>query len=148
MTAWLTGKIAGPVFAGTSALLLIALITTGAVAHFRIADRDATIRSRDGDIAHLRESIDEPLTGWAARLGQCQANFRTVSAGFDQMAASIKRLGQETVAAAAAAKRAADAAAAESRDARMRADQILALPAPAAAEACTSAARLLKGVLP
>jgi outer membrane murein-binding lipoprotein Lpp len=137
MIAWITGKIAGPVFGGIAALLAVALIVMWA----RISDRDKTI-------SDLHTAIDAPDTGWAARLGQCQGNVRTLSAGLDRMAMDMKALGAATAAATAAATRAATAAAAQSRSAQQEAARILALPRPEAQRACLAAGAVLKGKTP
>lgn len=139
--AWLTGRIAGPVMAGLAVVLALALAGLWLTYSSRISDREKTI-------SELRLSIEAPGTGWAARLGQCQGNVATLSAGFDRMAADIKRLGEETAASTAAAAKAAQAAAAESRNARQRADRVLALPRPEPQQACTAATAILRGMTP
>lgn len=107
-----------------------------------------TISNLKQDKAELSDSINNTKTGWAVRQAQCQTNVATISAGFDRMAGSIRDLGDKTAAANTANAKLMAAAASEARGARERADQVLNLPRPAPADACTGAAKVLKGVTP
>lgn len=138
---FLTGKIAGPLFAGTTALLLVALAITVGVYHFELSNETARADRLD-------DSINNTSTGWAVRNAQCETNVKTLGSGLDRMAGDIKKLGDDTAAANAAAAKLMANAASEARGARVRADQVLALPRPAPADACKGAARVLKGMAP
>lgn len=125
-------------------------LSAGGVGGFKTGQwsESTTILNLKQDKADLSDSINNSKTGWAVRQAQCQTNVATISSGFDRMAGDIRKLGDDTAAANAANAKLMATAATEARGARVRADQVLNLPRPAPAEACTVAAKILKGVTP
>lgn len=94
------------------------------------------------EVVALHKAIDDPKTGWAARLGQCHANVATLEAG---IADSNKRIDQWKSAAAAASARANDALRRDSAATKKAAaEAVVTLGLRPGADHCASALELIR----
>ena len=135
MIAWLTGKIAGPVF-GVGCLLLVgALAAQWLVWSTRVADLNAAL-----GIARM------DLMSAQTNLGTCHANITTLDVSLKTQSADIQALADATVAAGKDAAARMARLEAQGKAVRVTADQILALPQPMPEMSCAEAERLLRGL--
>jgi hypothetical protein len=133
MLTWLTGKIAGPVFAGVSALLLMALATVWLVNAWKISD----LTSERDDLR--------------ASLGTCTANVGTLDASVKVLNGSIDKLAADTKAQNDALSKAMGLATADLRNVRGATNKLLAMPATApvgSLDACRAGAAIYRGATP
>jgi hypothetical protein len=91
---FITGKVAGPIFAVLSVILLIAVIAVAVVDGWKISTLET-------NSAALTSSINDPKTGYVVRNAQCQTNVATLSIAVSTQSATILALGQATAAAQA-----------------------------------------------
>jgi hypothetical protein len=95
----LTSKLAGPIATAGCVVLTIALVFAmiGSKGHERRANR-------------LAAEIDNPATGWRARLSTCQTNAITLNEAIGRQNAAVEALRLAGVARTAAADKAVQAA--------------------------------------
>ena len=138
---FLVGPIAGPLFGGVALFLLAAVGTEYAVLSWKIASLEA-------DKAKLQDSIGNAKTGYLATIAQCEVNAGTYSKSLDRLAGEVKTLANDTAARDKANAARMSALNGATQAVRLRADQILALPKPAPANACAAATAVLRGETP
>lgn len=138
--AFLTSKIAGPVFGGLFFVTAIGFAVTVGVYHFEL-------KAETSRADKLDASINAPGTGYIARNTQCETNVSTLGVGLDRARADVQRLANDTL--AADKRNAASMASALQQVAAVKASsaKLLALPATApigSIAACTAGAKILK----
>lgn len=137
---FVTGPLAGYVFGGALAVFAIVFAVTVGVYHWKLG---AMTTERDG----YRERIENPTTGYVARMAQCGTNVATLQTGLSRLTIEVKALADETRNRDKKISEALEKAGAQAAGARRSADKLLALPAPApvgSAEACRAGAAILK----
>lgn len=135
--AFIRSPLGGPILGGALIAVLIAAAVEWGVGTWKISDLEHQL-----EVAQAQ--INDPATGYAARLASCQVNVRTLREAFDDLNGQIERLGAELTRQDALARQLMIQAAEEARGARNRADAILALSSPPPAEQCKAARELLK----
>jgi hypothetical protein len=101
MIAWFAGvlasRLAAPIALGAAALLALALtVQTVRLDGVHIFGWKIVAGALDENAA-LAKSIDDPTTGFRARLAQTAANFNTCTAKLGEQNAAVDRLGAESV---------------------------------------------------
>lgn len=96
-------KIAGPIFGGVAAVLLVALIIVKVTDSAKISNLEAANEK-------LSVSIMDPKTGYIARNIQCETNVATLGAAVTRQSETILGLGKATADAQAKAKAALEQA--------------------------------------
>jgi hypothetical protein len=135
MLSFLTKPLAGVIASATAAALALALT-------FVWASGKAAEHALKARIAVLERSIDDPKTGWRARLGQCRDNGAALQASIDDQNGRIEAWKQ----AAADAQRRAAAETATARIATTQAQKSAAtiLTAQPRGDRCGSALDLIR----
>lgn len=128
MVAWLEAQ-GWKIGAGVATLVALILGWQLIVADAR---NDQLARAVDT----LQQSIDAPVTGWAARLAQAQTNVATLQTSLDGQTAAVNAAAAESARRQTEAEAAVQAAQAAIAAARRRADDILALKLTGA-DTCT-----------
>lgn len=103
IVGFFTSKIAGPIFGGIAAVLLLALITV------KITD-GAKIGTLETANEKLSVSIMDPKTGYIARNVQCETNVATLGTAITHQSETIIALGKATADAQAKTKAAMEQA--------------------------------------
>jgi hypothetical protein len=120
--------------------LLLALIF-GGVQTIRLYDMRA---QRD----HLQASIEDPVTGWAARHAQCETNVASLDTSIKGLNGQVEKLAADTKSGNERNAVLMGTAIINLRGVRASTDKLLAMPAMApvgSIEACRAGARILRG---
>lgn len=121
-----------------SAAILGLILTLGYV---RLTDQIHE-RALNDQIATIEHSINDPVTGWSARLAQCHTNAATLGAQVDSQNIQVEAWKEAAAHASATASARAAAARAASREAAKNATAILNMKP--GADHCASALDLIR----
>lgn len=136
--AWLTGKIAGPVFAGA---WVFTLFTGGAYIAYERLQVSHLTAERDT----FRAEIYTPNTGYAARTVACEVNVGTLRMSVSTLNDMINKLADDTKAHDAMLLANMSSLLSKQQSIKASTDRVLALQAPAdPAAVCPQAANILK----
>jgi hypothetical protein len=92
---WLTSKRAGPIATALSVILLLVAI-----------EQHAGRRTAELRVAKLQALIDNPVMGWKARLGACEADVTSLDASLTAQSAATAALEADEKPARTAVRRA------------------------------------------
>jgi len=130
-----TSRLAGPIASVVALVLALALAAS-------LLTASATEKSLRKQIDDLQRSIDNPATGWRARLSQCQHNVGVATASLATQNAAVATLKAANAAATAKAESNAAAARAASAGAQAAVNSIL--NQKPGADHCASALALIR----
>ncbi|OGT54671.1 MAG: hypothetical protein A3E01_09985 [Gammaproteobacteria bacterium RIFCSPHIGHO2_12_FULL_63_22] len=133
----LAGPIIGPLTTAATVALGLAL------AFVWIRDR-VVIGRLERQVTELHQQIDDPATGWRARLSTCQTNGVTLTEAIGRQNTAVEEMQRNADAIAASARAAVAAVRAEGTKAASAATNILSRPRPAAGDECRAAFDLLR----
>ena len=121
----------------------IALVVVSGVALKDGIEHRATIRALEGD----KTDLQSRLGAEQRNVGTCHANVATLDDSLKMQGADIRKLSDDTVAAAKRADDRAKAGAAVTAAVRATVDAIAKRAPPAPAEACSASVDLLRGAM-
>lgn len=126
------GSLMGKIAIGVCAMLLVALV-----------DRSIRVHNLRNDVAELTDRIENPETGYIARLATCHANVTTLRGSIDEQNAAIDGLKRESAARTAEAEAELAKARTAISAAERRAGTILASRRLPNETSCAHASRLI-----
>lgn len=138
LPAWIMSKVAGPVASALAVLLAVGLLWTWTADHAQLA-------LLKHDNSSLRSQIDDPRTGFRARLAASQASYQSLGDASAKQTAAVNAWKQAAADANARAQKASNAADGALKQAEANAARIQATKP--GDDVCMSAYDVLQGTI-